>query len=455
MGDRPPTDLRLFGTLVAAEGAAGFVALQALRGGAPGPLGIGLLILAAALTFAVRRYLRSADRRASAFTAAMNLASLLLLFVAGELMVRLAARPSPAGPVFLDTLLLPRSWPEVAARNRALLRERPSSISYFVSDELLGWTIGQSRTSKDGLYSSSREGLRSARPGDSLAERQATRRIALVGDSFTFGLEVPFEETWASRLEPGLPPGSLVLNFGVDGYGLDQAFLRFDRDAIPWHPALVVLGFVNHDLQRTMVVYPFVSFPQWGFPFSKPRLVPRDGRLVPLNLPLLAPEALFDRPSIDSLPFLIYEPGYHAEDWRRRAYHASWLARAVVSRFPAWPAPRSELSQAAAVELNVAILREFVTRARAAGIAALVVRYPSRDDFRHVPGTGGLRYAVQAALRRAGIECLDMGACLEQHPADEVFLAGRQHYSPRGNALLAGCLLPHVLARLDDARSRP
>lgn len=52
-------------------------------------------------------------------------------------------------------------------------------------------------------------------------------RIAIVGDSFTFKLEVPYEKTWGHQFEIALGPGWQVLNFGVDGYGLDQAFLRY------------------------------------------------------------------------------------------------------------------------------------------------------------------------------------------------------------------------------------
>jgi hypothetical protein len=58
-----------------------------------------------------------------------------------------------------------------------------------------------------------------------------------------------------------LGPQVQVLHFGVDGYGVDQAYLRYQRDVRPWHPDLVILGFINHDLHRSLAVYSFVSFP--------------------------------------------------------------------------------------------------------------------------------------------------------------------------------------------------
>jgi lysophospholipase L1-like esterase len=64
----------------------------------------------------------------------------------------------------------------------------------------------------------------------------AKRRIAVVGDSFTFGLEVRYEDTWPYQLERALGPEFRVLNLGVDGYGVDQAFLRYRRDVLAWRP---------------------------------------------------------------------------------------------------------------------------------------------------------------------------------------------------------------------------
>jgi hypothetical protein len=41
--------------------------------------------------------------------------------------------------------------------------------------------------------------------------------VAVVGDAYTFTLEVPFEDSWGSRLESALGSRIRVLNFGVEG----------------------------------------------------------------------------------------------------------------------------------------------------------------------------------------------------------------------------------------------
>jgi len=49
-----------------------------------------------------------------------------------------------------------------------------------------------------------------------------------VGDSFTFGQEVTYEESWGYLLEKALGSEFQVLNFGVAMYGVDQAYLRYE-----------------------------------------------------------------------------------------------------------------------------------------------------------------------------------------------------------------------------------
>ena len=109
-------------------------------------------------------------------------------------------------------------------------------------------------------------GTRSPRPGTVFADRSAAYRIALIGDSFTFSDEVGYEESWAYKLERKLRPQVQVLNFGVSGYGIDQAYLRYTRDVRPWHPDIVVLGYIRADVWRTGRVYEFLSWPEWGGP---------------------------------------------------------------------------------------------------------------------------------------------------------------------------------------------
>jgi hypothetical protein len=402
-------------------------------------------IAAAVAAWRVGRGL-SSDRRSLGMTVAMNVLTAGLAFGAAEVGLRVSATRLPHGIFVGNRLLLPRSWERVASYNRSLLRNAPSNISYFVADERLGWTIGPSRVSRDGLYASSAEGIRSDRAGVAYASSAPPHRIAIVGDSYTFGLEVPFAQSWGRLLEERLGDGFQVLNFGVDGYGVDQAYLRYDRDARPLAPRVVVCGFIRHDLQRTMAVYPFIDFPTWGFPYAKPRLTrTAAGALEARNVPLTRPEAIFGARSIEALPFLDLDAGYRASQWRARPYAASFVLRFLLSGLETQGPAAGPVSESEMIALNAEILATLARNARDDGAIPIVVFFPSRFDFRPGGGDGGrLLTPLFEALRARDVEALDMTSCLSPLGEDALFLPGRPHYSPRGNAALAECLLPSV-----------
>lgn len=153
---------------------------------------VACLALLSAAAVVVHRYRMRAghEPRRFAFTVVLNLVPVLLLIATGELAVRLLSRPTPRGLVFMDTVLLPHRWSDIVARNEAILARSPAVSSYVVPDELLGWVVGPNRRSADGLYASSVAGIRSSRSGVALGERLGRHRVALVGDSFRFGLDV-------------------------------------------------------------------------------------------------------------------------------------------------------------------------------------------------------------------------------------------------------------------------
>lgn len=411
----------------------------------------GLACLTATVVIVHRFRARAGpDRRRLGLTLGLNLVPFLLIVAIGELTVRWLVHTTARGPVVMDTHLLPWRWSDVVAHNEAILERAAREGSYLVADARLGWVIGPSRRSANGPYFSSAEGLRSPSPGVAFRERAASRRIALVGDSFTFGLEVSYADSWGHQLERALGPDVQVLNFGVDGYGVDQAYLRYARDVRPWHPDVVILGLINHDLFRSLVVYTFVSFPGWPFPFAKPRFVADGDGLTLLNVPLPSPQAIVAAPSIRELPFIEYDPGYRAEDWDWRALDSSYLYRLLVSRARAWAGPDPRRADERVVELNRAIVRAFVRDTRAEGSLPLVVYFPSDRDFRLRAKDAGWQSLAQTTLRDSGVPHADVTPCLAQENPAQLF--GPGHYSPRGNAAVAACLYPVVQGLLAAPR---
>ena len=230
-----------------------------------------------------------------------------------------------------------------------------------------------------------------------------------------------------------------MLNFGVSAYGIDQAYLRYLRDVRPWHPDLVVLGFIVPDLYRSLVVYTFVGNPDWTSPFAKPRLVVDAGTVRPVNVPVLNPQEILSAHAITDLPFLEYDSGFEPTEWTWRSYHHSYLLRFVLSRLHA-SREQSEAVSRQAAALGAEIIASFARIAKDEGSTPLVVYFPGRSDF-----NGSARpekNSVLNFLRERGIRYEDLTSCLGELGESELFIEGRTHYSPEGNARVATCLAP-------------
>lgn len=74
------------------------------------------------------------------------------------------------------------------------------------------------------------------------------QKIYLFGDSFIYGQEVSDDETISHYLS--LNTKTKVMNFGMGGYGLDQAVLRFQQVLKNHTPEYVVLGVYSETINR-------------------------------------------------------------------------------------------------------------------------------------------------------------------------------------------------------------
>ncbi len=216
-------------------------------------------------------------RRALQFIA-FNLAGLLLLLV----LVEGAA-----------------SWLVFVHRVR---QARPMArVGYTRHDDLLGWSSIPG-ASVPNLYGPGigvtigPQGFRG--PGDYAPEAPAGRvRIVCSGDSFTFGYGVADGDTWCHQLQ-ARDARYETLNLGQGGYGLDQAYLWYRRDALRFAHQVQILAFITVDFAR-MGRDRFAGYP-------KPRLELAAGELSVRNVPVprrsdLAPWLARNRSAIEGL----------------------------------------------------------------------------------------------------------------------------------------------------------
>jgi hypothetical protein len=147
-------------------------------------------------------------------------------------------------------------------------------------DDLLGW-VNQKGVDVPDLYgrgrglTTSSRGFRGKREIEDQVPAGKTR-IVCTGDSFTLGYGVADPDTFPQQLE-SLDPSLEVVNMGQGGYGVDQAYLWYRRDATFQHN-IHVFAFITSDLIR-MTRSLFNGYP-------KPLLKVDGGVLRPTNTPL-------------------------------------------------------------------------------------------------------------------------------------------------------------------------
>lgn len=150
------------------------------------------------------------------------------------------------------------------------------------------------------------------------------QRIAVIGDSFSFGEEVNDLETFSAQLEKKLQ-NTEVMNFAVHGYGIDQMLLRLEQKVLAYKPDIIVFAFIHDDINRG-----FVSFRDYQKPVFR---LSESGQLQLTNTPIPSPDELYKQSQF--LPKTVLATQLLTERWRYRNYdsiNTAALAHAVFDR---------------------------------------------------------------------------------------------------------------------------
>lgn len=402
-------------------------------------------------------------------TVIVNVAAFAGVLILGEVGIRAFVTETLRGPVLAGVELRPYVWTEIAERFAKRAEKEQRSEQFFVFDSLLGWTVkpnstGESnffqsnaeavRSSRVGIgYASSAEGARSPRVRIEYASNNPACRIALVGDSFVFSEESDFEKSWGYQLERSLSNGCQVLNFGVPGYGVGQILLRYNQDVRPLHPDVVIVGFSDTVIFRTLGVYGFLTFAPSYSPWPIPRYVLENGRFKLINVPLIGPDAIYSTSSIHDLPYLRYAWNYAPNEWEMQGWQQlsrSYLFRTYVTLFPLWPKSRPEVSGEELYTLNAALFKKTQEDIRANGAIPILVYFPNKNDY--FP-TGSLPPVLQV-LRKNGLDFVDLTPCLDRVDAEKRFLVNGDHYTAEGELAVAECLSPSIREYVTSANTR-
>ncbi len=328
----------------------------------------------------------------------------------------------------------------VATKTNPLFGESRQKMTRF--DAELGWSLtpGYRGASTFGLGRDVVIGPQGFRGERSVEPKVAAGRVraVLAGDSFAFGIGVADAQTWASGLERR--EGRLeIANLAVGGYGCDQAFLRYRRDAAAIDHQLLFFAFITEDLRRMVVPT------EWGA--EKPQLEVRDGKLVVLNVPLT---------QVHPMKRFLRQSGTFVQELRLMQL-ATRLAGSAqeTPRLSADPGLR---------ELTAVLFAELAGLAKERGAHLVVIHLPVETE-RGGGSIDALGPELARQVRELGGDYVDLLAEFRALPEVEhaaLFLApgrlGAGHYDVGGCERVAGWLhgklraLPEVARRLDAAR---
>jgi len=278
-------------------------------------------------------------------------------------------------------------------------------------------------------------------------------KISAYGDSFTFCDQVNDDQTWPYYLSK--LTNTRVVNWGVGGYGTDQALLRLKQNLPKYRTDIVVLGVFSENINRLMNTYrPFYGGSLGSMRLAfKPMLHNNKGKLEWLANPLVFQSNLLED----------YDRAYNKA--RQADYWYALNQRKVVFRFPYTLAflrathyylsvgPRPNLYELdAAVEKLDRILEEFQSLARQHDFVGVVLFIPTSDAVKLQQRNGTYDYSDYVAHVRArgDLDRLRVVNIIER-PFDRAKFNLRPfmfHASPYGNKIIAEAVHETIKDRL-------
>jgi lysophospholipase L1-like esterase len=277
--------------------------------------------------------------------------------------------------------------------------------------------------------------------------------VSLYGDSFTEGYGVDDEHAWSNVLSQLL--NCRVANFGVAGYGTDQAYLRFLSNRQD-QARVVILGYLTENLIRNVNqlrnLLGTVASCQ-----LKPRFILNEqGNFTLVPLPQITKEQyeeLKENPErVLNQEFFL--PG-GPSGFQRQKFPYIWgiikvfpiLYKNVVLRQGTYYDFYQPGHPSKALEITVAIMERFCRQARQRGQQPLVLIIPTHIDVSTYNRTGNLVYQpLIDMLKKRNLDFLDAGSKFIQFRGKALYNPESQyHLTEKGNRVLAKIVYDYLI----------
>jgi hypothetical protein len=272
------------------------------------------------------------------------------------------------------------------------------------------------------------EGFRDVEPEERSPEKPA---IVFLGDSFTWGYEVEFDQMFVSLLRKRRPDYELF-NLSHRGYGTDQELMIFRDWSSKRRLHRVVLMFAENDVAD--------NNSGWRNRKPKPRFELGEGGLRLTGVPV--PEVPEWDPEAESESSGSVDESSLGE-WLLRSH----LYRDVELRIgeitePGEPGEAERgVADCAELDLRVtgALLAEIRDEAERRGGALLIFAIPSKGELYQGEAHRPYQRCIEPLCRELRIEYHDLAPALEASWRRTYYRFGK-HWTPRGHAVVAGAI---------------
>jgi len=379
----------------------------------------------------------------------------LVCFVLGEILIRfLGNYEVDRNFEFRGRRLKPYHLPVKRIESK-LNNYLSSSNSLAIYDSILGWFPRPNRRGK--LYNYNSLGIRSFPTEYSMFPSKDKLRICIFGNSFTHGDEVVFENTWGYYLEQNLKErgiNSEVINFGVWGYGIDQAFLRWRELGYKFSPDIVILGFQGENLKRNMNIFRAIYMKNTGMPFSKPRFILNGDSLELVNCPTVPIPKIIDivknfkNWKLSQHEYFFKPQNYHNIIWMRSRLISFIKSVIELNRFNHkkvemdFYALDKDLSR-----ITLKIIQKFKTSVTDQGGQFFVLHLPKRNDLSDLLNNRQLVYAdLLSEIAKSHNAIFPEFKIIEEAKKaslDSLFVVN--HYSGIANKIVGGVITEYML----------
>jgi hypothetical protein len=276
--------------------------------------------------------------------------------------------------------------------------------------------------------------------------------ISLYGDSFVWGSEVDAEHAWGNVLAKTVD--CRVANYGVEGYGTDQAYLRFQSNSRD-SAKIVILGIMPENIGRNLSQFRDIIGPK-EFYSLKPRFVLDEaGELKLIPLPKIPVEEYAD---FVGRPEVFLEHDYFAPGGPSRVSHFHFPHFLAVARafghLVVYKMIRGEHlvdivyedfyrtdHPSQALQLMVGIVEAFKDECVARGRVPLVVIFPNHFSIATYQRKKEWEYRnLLEKLSDREIEVLNFGETIAEYLGDrdpEELFKPLGHYNEKVNRMVA------------------